>query len=74
MALASFGSRLEAGLLLTHFFNSLEEKTGGIILASFACMTTNTATFPLWQAVNSVEASPVEVRPQTDHALTQRAA
>ena len=37
-------------------------------------MMTNTATFPLWQAINSVEASPVEVRPQTDHALTQRAA
>jgi RNA polymerase sigma-70 factor (ECF subfamily) len=36
-------------------------------------MMTNTATFPLWQASNSVEASPVEVRPQTDYALAQRA-
>ncbi|MDX6692773.1 MAG: hypothetical protein QOF02_376, partial [Blastocatellia bacterium] len=47
---------------------------GGIELALSAVMTTNTATLPLWQGINSVAAAPnVEARPQSDYALAQAA-
>jgi RNA polymerase sigma-70 factor (ECF subfamily) len=36
-------------------------------------MTTNTATFPLWQGIKSADAPMAEARPQTDYALAQRA-
>ncbi|HEY0406252.1 MAG TPA: RNA polymerase sigma factor [Pyrinomonadaceae bacterium] len=36
-------------------------------------MTTNTATLPLWPAINSVSVPDAEARPQTDYALAQAA-
>lgn len=36
-------------------------------------MMTNTATLPLWQSINSVDAAKPEARPQSDYALAQAA-
>lgn len=36
-------------------------------------MMTNTATLPLWQSINSVDAAKTEARPQSDYALAQAA-
>jgi RNA polymerase sigma-70 factor, ECF subfamily len=71
--MASFGSTLKRGGQRASVFNGLAGAMGGIELALSTGMTTNTATLPLWQGLNSMAAPVAEARPQSDYALAQAA-